>query len=1343
MFNFDNGLLTIKQIDVPKINMNVMQPIQESYLKYITETVYKDMDFLVEELRSIQGLESLGLIVTVGRLVRQTFTKTQTNNGRYYYPVMGTFTIQGCKVGHDMELLRIPYMDDYGKINVMGASKVVLTVQRASEDISYSLKNNTFNIAMPYANVQISANKKSVKLRHGNARIPMDRLIAAMLHEAGSDESVCKIFSNTFLLNTFKLNEYTLNEFVYESLKRDSNVLDKFKSVQYELGMTRESLNEVFTLYRAVGETLSRDICQYREGQVLTEEIIADLIKQRQNIVYVRTTAVTKGYFCANHVPIILPNIPKGFKNCAFLRRRVSDYAQYEYFPEDVTPPQPLAVISGMPLTTEIIEFLQEMGIHSITVTAGTSKKELTYSFEREICGNYTARLKELSDTIPPNRYADEWVYYYNNPNLEQRDDQHLTAHDMIAILSAIGQIMVTGESFLLNRDTSYLKKILMINEVFSENLRKAITSYVKHYQSSLPKKIVDPGSENCFFGLTKEWMKQMNAARVIATADTINLSAEISQACHVNTIMATNAEVVDEMRHLAMPMYGRICPFETPAGKKLGLVNTRAIGAKVENNLLKTPYRKVLKTATGIRVSNNITYLTVKEELGHTFGDLLSLKQDENGEYLNTKIIARIPNPDNKDEPYIYATINSFDLAGGYVDAYPEQFMSPTAALIPCAGSDDAIRISYGLSQMRQALYQQNSEIPLVRTFMYEDMFTYTETHKFYAPCEGTVTSINPQRAKITEDITGKEFTVPMQISDYTGSLDMTLDVIAKNGQHVKSGDLLAEGFKYPQAFVVRAPFSGTIHKIRDNCIEILKSDHMTSFINLDEADMIAFDNGRIMGQSAVFMNIEVSVGDYVNKGDIIATTSTSRQGIYSPSRNELVMYAFDGYNHEDGVCVSTEATVNYTTLVAHSIDKKIYKSQFPHATANPLHGFKYCSEGDVVGEITTSNDVNGKQMRTEEVLADFQNTGIPYEHTTLEDTPEYRKYRWHLLDYNQLHRGDKMAGRHGNKGTVSKVLPNSQMPILKNGLQVNIVLNPAGLPSRMNLGQIKADAHLGLIAKVLGLHIQSDPYNGATIEDVKYLMNFAYDLANTENIYDSGVYNGVCKKYGKLPPEMFKWCYNKLSSILDWTGVFNRDGDCYVYDHESGTWLEYPVTVGYAYFFKLEQEDYTKLNYRYGPLEEQYSRTTQQPQKGDNSHNGQRIAEMELMSLVSYGASELISEILNESSDNVGARTNTYMEALNLPYRVHPKGCFPRATENLLYLLEAMGAKLDVPEDVVDVSTGALSSKVAYNIRKAVHKKYDFAESKQINLRKNMEDVTPDDFEDCADFFEKRGIT
>lgn len=1344
MFKYNNGELTIMKVDVPKIPMNVMQDQQDSYRKYVTSTVYTDMKYLEELLQGVTGLEKLSLKVSVGELVSHTFARTQVNKGKFYYPVIGTFSIDGSEVGRDVELLRVPYMDDYCKVNINGSSKVVLCTQKPSEDISYTLKDNMFNIAMPHANIRIFSTKQSIRIAYGTSKVAADKVLVTMMHECGDERNIYDIFKNTFLLNAFTVPRGAINTYVADSVNKSHDIPKKYYTMRYELGDTRDALNEYLTINRAVGERLSRPILSYEEGSLVTESMIAEFKRNRINEVYVVASTIPDGYTYCDDL-IVLTEIPAGCRNCAFLRKQLPQYAHLKVFNETVklSEAEIITIINGMPLTKDMVEFLQMIGYKEITVSAGSSKSAIRYSFEREIIGNYTARLRELTDKIPDGRFADEWVYFFNNPNLERVDDTHLTAHDLMAIISIIGQIMVTGESPLLNRDTSFLKRVMLINDQFSETLRKTMEEYISKYRNVLYSKITSTQSDNVFFGLTKAWYSFMNKERLLAPVDTTDLASEVAQVCHVETVVQGH-EAVDDMRHLAMPFYGRICPFETPEGRKLGIVNTRAIGAKVVNGLLKAPYRKVIKTSNGIRISDKITYLSVKEEMGFKFGDLLSLKKDENGNYLNTPILAKIPNPVVSDEPFIFANIMSFDLAGGYVEAYPEQFLSPTAALVPCACSDDAVRVSYGINKYRQAIYLNNSTKPLLRTHMYEDIFTFSGVTRFTSPCNGVITSINNQQAIIKEDITGNEIVVPMQNMSLAGQLDMTLDVMFKSGQRVSIGDLLAEGFKYPQSFVVRAPFDGVIRGIRDNAIEIEKSDTLSSFVNLDNVDRIAFDNGRIMGKSAVFMNVEVCVGDFVKKGQIIASTNMSRDGVYSPSRSELCAFLITAYNYEDGISISEETSVHYTSIIAHSIDKTINKKHFPHVSANPLQGFKYCGVGDVIGKITTQDDTSTTRYYEEEVKAVDKKTGIPFEHSTLEDTADRRVYRFHLLGFNKLGKGDKQAGCHGNKGATTKVFPNSQQPMLSNGLVVGVCLNPNGIPSRMNLGQLD-EAPLTLCAKVLNVYLIADGYNGASPEDIQYLMDFTWELANDEAIgpvggpYNRSAFDAVCRKYSKLPEDFKSDRWQYLDNITDWRGVFNNEGAAEIYDPITGTMLDGRAVIGYNYMSKLAQEADEKINYRSGPLDEQYSRTTSQPQKGDNSNNGQRVGEMEFMAWASYGAASMINEILNGRSDNIGERLNMHLEQLGIPYRVPAEGCTSRAVENLLYFLEAMGVKLEVPKEVADVSQEAVHKHISYNLKKLIQRHFAVSDNTTYKLKSSS---MMSDFEDCADFFAAFGI-
>ena len=1346
MFKMRGDSLQIMQVDVPKLEVNIMDDIQQSYRTYLEKTIYDDMKFLEETIQSVSNLQDVELRVSVGNIERQTFMKSQTAVGKYYYPVIGNVYLHGQLVGQPMEILRIPYMDDYGQLNIDGSTKVCLSVLRSSEDVSFAVKDNTFNIAMPYANIKVMSTNAGVFVRYGKQRVQLDKLISAMLHEIGDNTNICNIIKNTHLVNKFSITKNTLNRYAHQELvattatstknSSKSNILSKYKSQQYLLGNTRDALNEALTLDRAIGQTLSREVegfPQYPRGTQITPAMLKEFKRARVNCLYVVNNHLLTGYTVFSQAPMYFTEIPAGTKNCALLRRLIPQFADVPEIPENVTLDRDhwIVVSNSDPLTEELAEFLLVTGFEEIQVTAGKSKTVITFSFEREIVGNYTARLKDLTSNIPAGRYADEWVYYYNNPNLDRKKESDwLTPHDLLAIMSLIGEIELTGSTSLLNRDTSFLKKVLMVNEIFSETLRSTITEFFRQYKNNIVSQLTSATGYNPFYNLTKKWVSKMNNLRYLSPVDSINLTSEISQVNHIVNLMSSSAEVVDELRHIAVPFYSRLCPFETPAGKKLGLVNTKALGTRIRNGLAEAPYRKVIATANGIRISDKITWFTVKQELGHKFGDMLSLEKDPNNPdvYLNKPILARIPNPDVSDEPFIFATINAYDLADGYVDAYPEQFLSPTAAMVPFVCSNNAIRISYGVSQIRQAIYLVNSQRPTVRTEMYEDIFNYSEADMYRSPANGKVLNIDNISATI-QGSDGVIHTVEIQESSHQGQLDATVEILVKPGQTVRNGDVIAKAHKYPQPFVVRAPYDGRIVSISDTAIEIDKSmNSKGSFTDLTNVDMIAINNGRIMGQTAVFLNIHCSVGDIVKKGQILADTCMSRGGVYTPSRNPLVAYISTAYNYEDGVHAFERGSTNYVSMSTHKIDAKVSKKHSPHARAESIKGFKYCGEGDVVGRIRLRSDSSTKNFTTQLVKATVKANGIPFECKAIEDTKQSRTYRYHLLSLNKLQSGDKMSGFHGNKGVVSIVQPDSMAPQLLNGRTVEFCLNPCGVPSRMNLGQVW-HAHLGLIAEVLGVEMISNSYNGASPRDIDYLMSYTWDLANTPAIgsnatktYNREAFNMVCAQYKELPEYLHELVWRNIANVIDWRGVFDKNGDAVLYDPVTETYFENKVTIGCPTFLKLMQEADEKINARAGVLEEQYARTNSQPQKGDESAKGQRMAEMELMALAAYGSAHFIHEIINEKSDNTGRMINNHLAQLGLPERLDGHCCESRAVVNLLYQLEAMGVKLEVPSYIANTDYAVSVSKYTMSVPKLVNSYFSNSGGKGGNRDSNI---------------------
>lgn len=1344
MFECKNGALQIMQVEPESgdLKLNIMTDIQLSYQKYIEETIYDDMEYMMEKLREQKGMEDYTLKVTVNPLQSYTFAKTQVKPGTSYYPVYGVFCRQGKEISNPKLLLRIPYMDDYGKINVNGKQKIVVNVLRSAEDISYNLKQGLFNIAMPYANIRILASTKKIQMKLGTASIDMVNLVVGMLYKAGDTTPIHEYLVNTVLTSALKLNPYMSAPFIYDDLEKRYNIFERFDSVQYRLGKTRDALNANLSLDRALGYILSRDVLNYKEGDTVTKDMISDFKRNRINCIYVQNHNMPEGYTYASENPIIITRIPAGTNNCKLLRDKFPEYADKAKIPVDLqlSAEEAIIVSNAELLSMDVVELLINNGFKELTVVAGkytASAKRIKFSFEREIVGNYTARLRDLlkPSEIPDGRRADDWVYYYNNPNLEPVNDSNLTAHDMLAVLSTIGQILLFGKSTLLDRDTSFLKKVLMINEIFSETLRSVMESYIKSYGPSIQKNIPASSTTNSFAGLTTKWIKELNEKRFLATPDTINIASEVSQVNHITTEVSSSAEVKDEQRHLAIPFFGRLCPFETPAGKKLGIVNTKAIGARVRDGLIYTPYRKVLGGKDGIRISSKITWMSVKDELGNKFGDLLSLKKDTNGNYLNLPILARIPNPNSSDEPFMFRNINAFELSGGYVAAFPEQFIAPTIRLVPWACSNDATRLSYGSSQIRQAIYCFNSERPFVRTPMYEDIFTYSDTKQYFSRYNGTCISIDSTQAVIRTE-SGNDITMHLRSDEHIGNEDVTLELKVKSGDKVVKDQVIAEAHKYPQPFVIRAPYDCTIESIRDDAIQISKNGNTNGFVNLDDNDIVKLSNCRIMGQSVVFLNIKVSVGDRVKKGDILADTCVSRGGVYSPARNPLVAYIINGYNYEDGVCMSKKASIDYTAMIEHHIDVVISKKNYTGLSAKPIStGFKYCGNGDKVGSITCKKSALKADAINKSIRATLKANGIPFEIETLDDDKDSRRYRYHLVGFSRTVEGDKMAGRDGNKGVVSKVLQDSEGYQLMNGLVVDITLNPCGVPSRMNMGQMY-DLHVGLCAKVLNYEIITDAYNCASIDEVKYLMRYVWTLANTDSIgnnitktYNRAVFDTVCSMFNKIPKELHEHAWNNISGIIDWRGVFDVQGNASIYDPITGTILDEKATIGYPYYFKLMQIADEKANVRSGPLEESYSYTTAQPQKSEDSAKGQRLAEMELVALVALGAAGVIDEVINEKSDNIGRRVNNHIKQLGLKESLPDYCCTSRAVEDLLYLLEGCGVKLEVPGNVAKTDYRTSIEKSSYDLKQLVYEELSTNDSYGFS---NTEASDYDDIED-----------
>ena len=625
------------------------------------------------------------------------------------------------------------------------------------------------------------------------------------------------------------------------------------------------------------------------------------------------------------------------------------------------------------------------------------------------------------------------------------------------------------------------------------------------------------------------------------------------------------------EVRDVHYSHYARICPIETPEGPNIGLIGSLATYARInEYGFIEAPYRIIDRSGDRPRVTDEIVYLAADEEDGCYIAQAKE-PLDENGYFINDRITARIRADVQSVEP------SRVD----YIDVSPRQVVSVSTAMIPFLDHDDANRALMGSNMQRQA-------VPLL--------------------C--------PEAAFVATGI------------EYKAGKDSGVCVLAREDGFVKkvSADTIV---------------------IEDELHEC-HTYKLTKFARSNAATCI---NQRPI----------VSAGEKVKKGDVIADGPATDHGEIALGRNILIGFmTWEGYNYEDAVLLSEELVKNDVFTSIHlekyeceARDTKLGAEEItrdlPNVGDDALRDLDAdgiirigaeVHPGDIlVGKVTPKGET---ELTAEERLLraifgdkarEVRDTSLRVPHGefgiivdvkifTRENRDELspgvnQMVRVYIAQKRKIQVGDKMAGRHGNKGVVSRVLPEEDMPFLADGTPLDIVLNPLGVPSRMNIGQV-LEVHLGLAAKALGWHVATPVFDGAREEDIAEMLDMA---AKKE---DGPLYD----KNGKPLIQFSK------------IGI-NRTGKLWLYDGRTGDRFDNPVTVGYMYYLKLHHLVDDKIHARStGP----YSMVTQQPLGGKAQFGGQRFGEMEVWALEAYGASHVLQEILTVKSDDTIGRVKTY---------------------------------------------------------------------------------------------------
>ncbi len=675
------------------------------------------------------------------------------------------------------------------------------------------------------------------------------------------------------------------------------------------------------------------------------------------------------------------------------------------------------------------------------------------------------------------------------------------------------------------------------------------------------------------------------------------------------------------EVRDVHSSHYGRMCPIETPEGPNIGLINSLATFARInEYGFIEAPYRIVNKDGDKHKVTSDFVYITADEEETYVIAQA-NEPLDEEGCFVHQKVSARL------GEENVEVDHDLVDL----MDVSPKQLVSVATALIPFLENDDVTRALMGSNMQRQAVPLLTTEAPVVGTGM-EHKTAKDSGVVIVSQRDGIIEKVDASMIVVKGD-DGKRDTYKLtKFKRSNQSNCMNQRPIVDKGQRVKKGEIIADGpsTKYGELALGKNPLIGFMtwegYNYEDAVLisEKLVSDDVYTSVHIEEYEAESRDTK--LGPEEITRDIP-NVGDDALRD--LTESGIIRIGAEVSPNNILV-----GKVTPKG---ETELTAEERLLRAIFGEKA---REVRDTSLRVPHG-----ESGIIVDVKIFTRANGDELPP----------GVN------------QLVRVYIAQKRKISVGDKMAGRHGNKGVVSRVLPVEDMPFLPNGRPLDIVLNPLGVPSRMNIGQV-LEIHLSLAAKVLGWKVATPVFDGADEIDIMETLELANDYAN------SSWEEFEIKWKDKLNSELFDYLDKNKENRDEWKGVkLNHTGKILLRDGRTGEEFDNPTTVGFMHYLKLHHLVDDKIHARStGP----YSLVTQQPLGGKAQFGGQRFGEMEVWALEAYGASYTLQEILTVKSDDIVGRVKTY-EAIVKGENI-PEPGVPESFKVLLKELQALG--LDV---------------------------------------------------------------
>lgn len=895
---------------------------------------------------------------------------------------------------------------------------------------------------------------------------------------------------------------------------------------------------------------------------------------------------------------------------------------------------------AGQKITMELADAIQDTGVKSIIVKAPGSDtpviilSNLTVNIEKHLNINaeelgikekvYYPVLKELMDAYEDEEELKQAI----KDNIARLIPKHITLEDIMASIN-YNIHLEHGIGNVDDIDHLGNRRIRAVGELFQNQFRIGLSRMervIRERMTIQDMEAVTPQALINIRPVSAAIKEFFGSSQLSQFMDQTNPLAELTHKRRLSALGPgglSRERAGFEVRDVHYSHYGRMCPIETPEGPNIGLINSLATYARInEYGFIEAPYRVVDHSSGKAIVTDKVIYVTADEEENYMVAEA-NQPLTENGEFVNKKITGR-----HKKE-ILEIDVDKVDL----MDVSPKQLVSVATAMIPFLENDDANRALMGSNMQRQAVPLLKTEAPIVGTGM-----------------------------------------------EYKAARDSGVVVIAKEG--------------------------GIVERVTANEIVIRtdKGDRHTYKL----LKFLRSNQGTCINQRAI-----VDKGQKVEAGEVIADGPSTDHGEIALGKNPLIGFmTWEGYNYEDAVLLSERLVQEdvYTSIhieeyEAEARDTKLGPEEItrdiPNVGEDALKdldergiiriGAEVRSGDILVGKVTPKGET---ELTAEERLLraifgekarEVRDTSLRVPHGeagiivdvkifTRENGDELspgvnQLVRCYIAQKRKISVGDKMAGRHGNKGVISRILPVEDMPFLPNGRPLDIVLNPLGVPSRMNIGQV-LEVHLGLAAKALGWKIATPVFDGANEIDIMDTLELANDYVNTEwEEFES-------KWKDKLHPEVFNYLEENKDHREEWRGVpIPRDGKIMLRDGRTGEYFDNPVTVGYMHYLKLAHLVDDKIHARStGP----YATITQQPLGGKAQFGGQRFGEMEVWALEAYGAAYTLQEILTIKSDDVVGRVKTY-EAIVKGENI-PEPGVPESFKVLLKELQSLALDVKV---------------------------------------------------------------